>query len=126
MANLEEYIFENILMEEMKLNRLSNQLGKIILTIYNALTKIDDEDTDKYEKLLSILKEMRVEMLTLEKKFYSKSITGSDLDRHISSYVKALKKIKKGFSSLDDKKIQRALLKMEKLISKLENLKIVL
>ena len=109
-------------MEEMKLNKLSNQLGKIILTIYNSLSKI--EDSEKYDKYISILKEMRVEMLVLEKKFYANKITASELKTHFNSYIKALKKIKKEFSGLDDKKINRALEKMDRLIEKLGQLKI--
>ena len=124
MVTIEEYIYENILMEEMKLNKLSNQLGKIILTIYNSLSKI--EDSEKYDKYISILKEMRVEMLVLEKKFYANKITASELKTHFNSYIKALKKIKKEFSGLDDKKINRALEKMDRLIEKLGQLKITL
>ena len=67
MATINDYIYENILMEEIKLNKLSNQLGKVILTIYNSLNKLDE--AEKYDKLVNILKEMRVEMLVLEKKF---------------------------------------------------------
>ena len=111
-------------MEEIKLNKLSNQLGKIILTIYNSLSKV--EDSEKYDKYISILKEMRVEMLTLEKKFYAKKITESELKTHFNSYIKALKKIRKEFSGLDNKKINRALEKMDKLVEKLTQLKITL
>lgn len=124
MATLNEYIHENILNEEIKLNKLSNQLGKIILTIYNSLNKI--EDSEKYDKFVNILKEMRIEMLVLEKKFYNNQITAGELKEHFSSYIKALRKIKKEFASLDNKKINRALDKMEKLIVKLDNLKKVL
>ena len=124
MANITQYIYENILMEEIKLNKLSNQLGKIILTIYNSLSKV--EDSEKYDKYISILKEMRVEMLTLEKKFYANKITESELKTHFNSYIKALKKIRKEFSGLDNKKINRALEKMDKLVEKLTQLKITL
>ena len=124
MADITQYIYENILMEEIKLNRLSNQLGKIILTIYNSLSKI--EGSEKYDKYISILKEMRVEMLTLEKKFYAKKITEAELKTHFNSYIKGLKKIKKEFSALNDKKINRALDKMDKLIEKLSQLKTTL
>lgn len=124
MADITQYIYENILMEEIKLNKLSNQLGKIILTIYNSLSKI--EGAEKYDKYVSILKEMRVEMLTLEKKFYAKKITEPELKSHFNTYIKALKKIKKEFSVLNDKKINRALEKMDKLIEKLSQLKITL
>ena len=124
MATIDEYIYEHILMEEIKLNRLSNQLGKIILTIYNSLSKLDE--AEKYDKYVSLLKEMRVEMLYLEKKFYAKKITAKELKSHLITYVKALKKIKKELSVLEDKKIRRALEKMEKLVDKLEELKIVL
>lgn len=111
-------------MEEIKLNKLSNQLGKIILTIYNSLSKV--EDSEKYDKYISILKEMRVEMLTLEKKFYAKKITEAELKNHFNSYIRALKKIKKEFSGLDNKKINRALEKMDKLVEKLTQLKTTL
>ena len=124
MATINDYIYENILMEEIKLNRLSNQLGKIILTIYNSLSKIDE--AEEYDKYVNLLKEMRVEMLVLEKKFYAKKITAKELKSHRVTYVKALKIIKKELSVLKDKKIQRALEKMEKLVDKLEELKIVL
>lgn len=124
MANIEQYIYENILMEGMKLNKLSNQLGKIILTIYNSLSKL--EDAEKYDKIINILKEMRVEILILEKKFYAKEITHDKLRVHFNSYIRALKKIKKELSVIDDKKVQRALDKMEKLIKKFEGLKTVL
>lgn len=124
MATINDYIYENILFEEVKLNKLSNQLGKIILTIYNSLSK--REDSEQYDKFLSLLKEMRVEMLVLEKKFYANKITASELKAHFTSYIKALKKIKKEFSALDDKKINRALEKMDKLIDKLGDLKKVL
>lgn len=124
MATINDYIFENILTEEIKLNKLSNQLGKIILTIYNSLNKI--EDSDKYDKFINILKEMRVEMLVLEKKFYNDKITAEELKKYFSSYVKALRKVKSELSPLNDKKINRALDKMEKLIIKLEDLKKVL
>lgn len=124
MANINQYIYENILMEEIKLNKLSNQLGKIILTIYNSLSKV--EDSEKYDKYISILKEMRVEMLTLEKKFYAKKITEAELKNHFNSYIRALKKIKKEFSGLDNKKINRALEKMDKLVEKLTQLKTTL
>ena len=111
-------------MEEIKLNRLSNQLGKIILTIYNSLSKL--EDAEKYDKYVSLLKEMRVEMLVLEKKFYNNKITAGELKEHFSSYIRAMKKIKKEFVSLNDKKINRALDKMDKLVEKLGELKRVL
>ena len=124
MATINDYIFENILTEEIKLNKLSNQLGKIILTIYNSLNKI--ENSDKYDKFINILKEMRVEMLVLEKKFYNDKITAEELKKYFSSYVKALRTVKSEFSPLNDKKINRALDKMEKLIIKLEDLKNVL
>lgn len=124
MATINDYIYESILMEEMKLNKLSNQLGKIILTIYNSLTKLDE--TEKYDKLVNILKEMRVEMLILEKKFYNNEITAKELKQHFSSYIKAMKKAKEEFSSLDDKKINRALAKMDKLVDKLGELKTVM
>ena len=121
MATINDYIYESILMEEMKLNKLSNQLGKIILTIYNSLTKLDE--IEKYD---NILKEMRVEMLILEKKFYNNEITAKELKQHFSSYIKAMKKAKEEFSSLDDKKINRALAKMDKLVDKLGELKTVM
>lgn len=124
MATINEYIYENILMEEIKLNRLSNQLGKIILTIYNSLSKLDE--AEKYDKLVNILKEMRVEMLVLEKKFYRKQITASEMKEHFSTYIKAMKKIKKEFAPLDDKKINRALEKLDGLIDKLGDLKRIL
>lgn len=124
MATINEYIYESILMEEIKLNRLSNQLGKIILTIYNSLSKL--EDAEKYDKFVNILKEMRVEMLVLEKKFYNNKITTGELKEHFSSYIRAMKKIKKEFISLDNKKINRALDKMDKLVDKLGDLKRVL
>lgn len=124
MFTIEDYIYENILMEEMKLNKLSNQLGKIVLTVYNSLSKL--EDSEKYDKLINILKEMRLEILVLEKKFYKEDITSSELKTHLSSYVKALRKIKKELSEIDDKKIQRAILKIDKLISKFESIKVVL
>ena len=124
MLTIEEYIYENILMEEMKLNKLSNQLGKIILTIYNSLSKL--EDAEKYDKIISVLKEMRVEILILEKKFYAKEITSKKLKANFSSYIKALKKIKHELSAVDDKKVKRALDKMDKLILKFEDLKTVL
>lgn len=124
MATINDYIYENILLEEVKLNKLSNQLGKIILTIYNSLSK--REDSEQYDKFLNLLKEMRVEMLVLEKKFYANKITAAELKTHFTSYIKALKKIKKEFSALDDKKINRALEKMDKLVDKLGDLKKVL
>ena len=124
MAAINDYIYENILLEEVKLNKLSNQLGKIILTIYNSLSK--REDSEQYDKFLNLLKEMRVEMLVLEKKFYASKITAAELKTHFTSYIKALKKIKKEFSALDDKKINRALEKMDKLVDKLGDLKKVL
>lgn len=124
MATINDYIYENILLEEVKLNKLSNQLGKIILTIYNSLSK--REDSEQYDKFLNLLKEMRVEMLVLEKKFYASKITAAELKTHFTSYIKALKKIKKEFSALDDKKINRALEKMDKLVDKLGDLKKVL
>ena len=124
MLTIEDYIYENILMEEMKLNRLSNQLGKILLTIYNSLSKL--EDAEKYDNIINVLKEMRVEMLVLEKKFYAKQITSKKLKANFASYIKALKKIKKELSAIDDKKIKRALEKMDKLADKFEELKIVL
>lgn len=124
MAAINDYIYENILLEEVKLNKLSNQLGKIILTIYNSLSK--REDSEQYDKFLNLLKEMRVEMLVLEKKFYASKITAAELKTHFTSYIKALKKIKKEFSALDDKKINRALEKMDKLVDKLGGLKKVL
>lgn len=124
MATINDYIYENILMEEIKLNKLSNQLGKVILTIYNSLNKLDE--AEEYDKLVSILKEMRVEMLVLEKKFYNNKITSEELRRHFSSYIKAMKKVKKEFSALNDKKINRALAKMDKLVDKLGELKTVL
>ncbi len=124
MATINEYIYENILMEEIKLNRLSNQLGKIILTIYNSLSKLDE--AEKYDKLVDILKEMRVEMLVLEKKFYREQITASEMKEHFSTYIKAMKKIKKEFAPLNDKKINRALEKLDGLIDKLGDLKRIL
>lgn len=124
MADIEQYIYENILMEGMKFNKLSNQLGKIILTIYNSLSKI--EGAEKYDKTINILKEMRVEILILEKKFYAKTITSDKIRSHFNSYIKALKKIKKELSDVDDKKVKRALEKMDVLIKKIEGLKIVL
>lgn len=124
MATINDYIYENILLEEVKLNKLSNQLGKIILTIYNSLSK--REDSEQYDKFLNLLKEMRVEMLVLEKKFYASKITAAELKTHFTSYIKALKKIKKEFSALDDKKINRALEKMDKLVDKLGDLKKIL
>ena len=124
MATINDYIYENILMEEIKLNKLSNQLGKVILTIYNSLNKLDE--AEKYDKLVNILKEMRVEMLVLEKKFYNNKITSEELRQHFSSYIKAMKKVKKEFSALNDKKINRALAKMDKLVDKLGELKNVL
>ena len=124
MATIENYIYENILMEEIKLNKLSNQLGKIILTIYNSLSKLDE--AEKYDKFVNILKEMRVEMLILEKKFYNNKITAGELKEHFSSYIRAMKKIKKEFVTLNDKKINRALDKMDRLVEKLGELKRVL
>ena len=124
MANINDYIYENILMEEVKLNRLSNQLGKIILTIYNSVSKMDD--AEKYEKLISILKEIRIEMLVIEKKIYSKKITEKEVTTNFNSFIKGLKKVKKEFEPLDDKKINRALDKLDKLIEKLGHIKITL
>lgn len=124
MANINDYIYENILMEEVKLNKLSNQLGKIILTIYNSISK--KEDSEKYEKLINILKEIRIEMLVVEKKIYSRKITEHEIKTNISSFIKGLKKIKKEFEPLDDKKINRALDKMDGLIEKLGHIKITL
>lgn len=124
MANINDYIYENILMEEVKLNKLSNQLGKIILTIYNSISK--KEDSEKYEKLINILKEIRIEMLVVEKKIYSRKITEHEIKTNISSFIKGLKKIKKEFEPLDDKKINRALDKMDGLIEKLSHIKITL
>ena len=111
-------------MEEVKLNKLSNQLGKIILTIYNSISK--KEDSEKYEKLINILKEIRIEMLVIEKKIYSRKITEHEIKTNISSFIKGLKKIKKEFEPLDDKKINRALDKLDKLIEKLGHIKITL
>lgn len=124
MANINDYIYENILMEEVKLNKLSNQLGKIILTIYNSVSKRDD--AEKYEKLLSILKEIRIELLVIEKKIYNKKISEQEIKTNFSSFIKGLKKVKKEFEPLDDKKINRALDKMDKLIEKLGHIKITL
>ena len=111
-------------MEEVKLNKLSNQLGKIILTIYNSVSKRDD--AEKYEKLLSILKEIRIELLVIEKKIYNKKISEQEIKTNFSSFIKGLKKVKKEFEPLDDKKINRALDKMDKLIEKLGHIKITL
>ena len=124
MANINDYIYENILMEEVKLNKLSNQLGKIILTIYNSVSKRDD--AEKYEKLLSILKEIRIELLVIEKKIYNKKISEQEIKTNFNSFIKGLKKVKKEFEPLDDKKINRALDKMDKLIEKLGHIKITL
>lgn len=124
MATINDYIYENILMEEVKLNRLSNQLGKIILTIYNSVSKLDD--SEKYEKLINILKEIRIEMLVVEKKIYNKSISEKEIRTNFNSFIKGLKKVKKEFEPLDDKKINRALDKLDKLIEKLSHIKITL
>ena len=124
MANINDYIYENILMEEVKLNRLSNQLGKIILTIYNSVSKL--EDSQKYEKLIDILIEIRVEMLVVEKKIYSKKITEKEVRSNFNSFIKGLKKIRKEFEPLNDKKINRALDKLDKLVEKLAHIKITL
>ena len=124
MANINDYIYENILMEEVKLNKLSNQLGKIILTIYNSVSKRDD--AEKYEKLLSILKEIRIELLVIEKKIYNKKISEQEIKTNFNSFIKGLKKVKKEFEPLDDKKINRALDKMDRLIEKLGHIKITL
>ena len=124
MANINDYIYENILMEEVKLNKLSNQLGKIILTIYNSVSKMDE--AKKYEKLISILKEIRIEMLVVEKKIYAKKLTEREIRANFNSFIKGLKKMRKEFEPLNDKKINRALDKLDKLIEKLDHIKITL
>ena len=65
-------------------------------------------------------------MLILEKKFYNNKITADELKKNFSSYIKAMKKIKKEFVPLNDKKINRALDKMDKLVEKLGDLKRIL
>ena len=124
MATINEYIYENILMEEVKLNKLSNQLGKCILTIYNSLSKI--EGSEKYDKLVDILKEIRIEMLVVEKKIYNKKISEKEIRLNFNSFIKGLKKVRKEFEPLDNKKINRALDKIDKLIEKLGEFRTIL
>ena len=124
MANINEYIYENILMEEVKLNKLSNQLGKIILTIYNSVSKL--EEPQKYEKLIAILKEIRIEMLVVEKKIYGKKLSEKEIKTNLNSFIKGLKKVKKEFEGVDSKKINRALDKLDTLIDKMGQIKITL
>ena len=84
------------------------------------------DDAEKYEKLISLLKEIRIEMLVIEKKIYSKKITEKEVKTNFNSFIKGLKKVKKEFEPLDDKKINRALDKLDKLIEKLGHIKITL
>ena len=111
-------------MEEVKLNKLSNQLGKCILTIYNSLSKI--EGSEKYDKLVDILKEIRIEMLVVEKKIYNKKISEKEIRLNFNSFIKGLKKVRKEFEPLDNKKINRALDKIDKLIEKLGEFRTIL
>ena len=73
-----------------------------------------------------ILKEIRIEMLVVEKKIYNKKISEKEIRSNFNSFIKGLKKVKKEFEPLDNKKINRALDKIDGLIEKMSNIKITL
>lgn len=108
MANLQEYIYENVLMESLSMNKLSNRLGKIALQTYNATLKMEDGGEDEnVDEFLDAMKRMRVEMLMVEKKYYNHDIIQPKLLTYFKSYIKGLNKIYKKFSVSDDKRIKR-------------------
>lgn len=124
MANINDYIYEEVLEEELKLNKISNKLGKIILKAYNTVNKLEDDE--KYDEPIQVMKRMRLEILNLEKKFYNKEVDADSLKTHISAYCKGLLKVKDMLSECEDKKMSRVLEKIDDLVKNLKKIKAVL
>jgi len=95
-----EFLFEEVLMEEIKLNKLSSKLGKIIIQIINSNT----DNSDRINTIISVLKRIRKEIVQLENRYYEKKITGKQIEKHVSLYIKAITKIIK---ELEDTEIKR-------------------
>lgn len=121
MANLEQYIYEEVLTDRLKLNSLSNKLGKISLQLINNFNKVE-VDNSKYNVFLNELKKIRVDILESENMYYSRELSLGELKKAL---VKYYKKVLANYKNIVDNLKEESLSKsqIDRLSRGLEKLK---
>ena len=121
MANLEQYIYEEVLTDRLKLNSLSNKLGKISLQLINNFNKVE-VDSSKYNVFLNELKKIRVDILESENMYYSRELSLGELKKAL---VKYYKKVLANYKNIVDNLKEESLSKsqIDRLSRGLEKLK---
>lgn len=121
MANLEQYIYEEVLTDRLKLNSLSNKLGKISLQLINNFNKVE-VDSSKYNVFLNELKKIRVDILESENMYYSRELSLGELKKAL---VKYYKKVLANYKNIIDNLKEESLSKsqIDRLSRGLEKLK---
>lgn len=114
-----EFLFEEVLMEEIKLNKLSSKLGEIIIQIINSNT----DNNDKINTIISVLKRIRKEIVQLENRYYEKKITGKQIEKHVSLYIKAITKIIKELENTEIKRKKNITKSLSGFVKELKKIK---
>lgn len=121
MANLTQYIYEEVLKDKLKLNSLSNRLGKIILQLINNINKTGVN----CDEIFNRLKKIRVSILELENQYYNSEKGLRELKTDLTALYKILARLYKelvkklgdeSLSKLQVEKINRVIIKFKEFL----------